>query len=171
MKERSLAIGSTLAAFIGIALLLRSAGSWWSRSGGSAGGDVRSSATLLSCSKWSSIGRGILFSLSKTEGCGGMCGRDMRTGEQDSPYGEALTLGSSICCCCPGVFPILRYNSESGLQHRRSTTPVRRKEDHSGKNCGCVQPGEFGFSRRAIEAWCKVARRCAEGRGRGDMYV
>jgi hypothetical protein len=63
---------------IGIALLLRSAGSW-SRSGGGAGGDVRSSATLLSCSKWSAISGGILFSLSKTETCGGMCRRDMRT--------------------------------------------------------------------------------------------
>src|SRR5260370_29869717 len=94
--------------FIGIALLLRSAASWWSRFGGGAGGDVRSSATVLSCSKWSSNGGGILFSLSKTEGYGGMCGRDMCIGEQDSPYSEAPTLGSDAYGCSLSVFPILR---------------------------------------------------------------
>ncbi len=66
MKERSLEIGST-GRFIGIALLLRSAASWWSWFGGGAGGDVRPSATVLSCGKWSAIGGGILSSLSETE--------------------------------------------------------------------------------------------------------
>jgi copper chaperone CopZ len=32
----------------------------------------------------------------------------MRTAEQDSPYGEAPTLGNDAYGCCPGVFPILR---------------------------------------------------------------
>src|SRR5689334_11836636 len=53
-------------------------------------------------------------------------------------------------------------NSQSGLQDGGSASPIRLEEDHPRQNCGCVQPGEFGFSRRAIEAWRKVARSCAE---------
>src|SRR5712691_7515322 len=73
-------------------------------------------------------------SLSEAEGCGGMCGRDMCTGEQDSPYGEAPTLGSDACGCCPGVFPILwrqiSWQTCCGSINFFSNSPNRRVKDY-----------------------------------------
>src|SRR5258708_39123479 len=143
----------------------------------------------LSCSKRSSIGGRILFSLSETDGCGGMRGRDMRTGEQDSPYGEAPTLASGACGCCPGVFPILwrqiswqtycrginlSSNSPnrrikdygyglSGLLSRDSTKAARNARSHEGRS---AVPCWFGNRAiRLFENRYQQADRGCEGYG------
>src|SRR5260370_42319577 len=63
-----------------------------------------------------------------------MRGRDMRTGEQGSPYGEAPTLASGACGCCSGVFPILRRQISWQTYCRginlSSNSPNRRIQDY-----------------------------------------
>src|SRR5260370_40947280 len=118
----------------GLDLLVGSVASGWCRIRRGAGGNVRSFATLLSCCKRNFIGWRILFRLPQAKSWGSVCGRDMRTGEQDSPYGEAPTLGSGACGCCPGVFPILRRQISCQTCCRSTNlfgnSPNRRVKDH-----------------------------------------
>lgn len=107
IKERSLAIGSTLAAFLASLCCLGPLASWWCRTRCSTRGNVRSSATVLSCSERNFINWRILFRLPQAKSCGSVCGRDVRTGEWDSPSGEASALAGDARGCCARFFPLL----------------------------------------------------------------